>query len=124
MRLTSLTSADFKRIVKLLEGKEKLQAALAKIEGELARFAGEPAEVRGGKKRAVARGPVQKRPRGQVKEAIVQMLKRGGKTGVTVKEISTRLGVSTGRIYTWFYSTGKNVPQIRKIGEARYRWED
>jgi hypothetical protein len=122
MSLTSLTAADFKRIVKLLEVKEKLVAELTKVDQELTRLSGGP----GGKKGKLAFGartPVQKQPRGQVKQAIVDMLKAGGKEGVTVKEISTKLGVSTGRIYTWFYSTGKNVPAIKKIGEARYRWE-
>jgi DNA invertase Pin-like site-specific DNA recombinase len=121
MSLTSLSSADFKRIIKLLEVKEKLQAQLAKVDQELTRISGEPAGKKG---KTGTPKPVRKQPRGQVKRAIVELLKAGGREGVTVKEVAARLGVSAGRVYTWFYSTGKNVSQIKKIGEARYRWEN
>jgi len=50
MNLTSLSSVDFKNILKLLEQKETLQAQVAKIDGQLASYeSGGPAETAPGK---------------------------------------------------------------------------
>jgi hypothetical protein len=32
------------------------------------------------------------------------------------------MNVGANRIYTWFYGTGKNVQEIKKIGEAKHCW--
>lgn len=73
------------------------------------------------RRRAKIGGP-QRQPRGAVKQAIIDLIKGRGREGITVKEIATTLGVKANRIYTWFYSTGSGVKQIRKIGDAKYCW--
>ena len=74
-----------------------------------------PAPKRRAKKRA--------KP-GQVKNAIINLLKQSGKKGITVKEIAGKLGVGVNRIHAWFYNARKSLKQIRKIGSGKYRWQE
>jgi DNA invertase Pin-like site-specific DNA recombinase len=122
MNLTSLTSADFKNIVKLLGNKEALQQRIAAIDRELAQFgssAAAPAAPTRGRKRG---RPAKRRPRGQIKEKIIGLVKGAGKDGITVREAARRLGVNAQRMYVWFGSTGKKVKQIKKTAPGTYAW--
>jgi len=126
MKLASLTTSDLKHIAKLLDQKEALVAQLQQVEQQLEAYEsgkpakGRPAGKRGGARRA--RGGKRSK-RGALKQQVIEVLQAAGKEGATVKEIAAKVGVKTGNVYTWFYSTGKTVKEIKKIGDARYRWE-
>ena len=120
MNLTSLSSADFKQIAKLLEKKEVLLAGVAQIDRELSSFDGGSAKGLGRPVRLVT--GVQRQERGKVKEAIISLVQGAGKAGITVREIASRLDVPSNRVYTWFHTTGKNVKSIKKVGKAQYAW--
>ena len=130
MSLNTLTAADLKRIISLVERKETLQAQVAKIDAELAAYEGaEPAQATTGKPgrkaglRAQPKAPRAKGvKRGAVTEKIVEMIKSAGKSGVTVKELAAKLGVNYNRVFTWFYSTGKKIKDIKKVGPGKYQW--
>jgi hypothetical protein len=123
MNLTSLTTGQFKQIIKLMKQKEALEARAAKIDAQLAAFEGgaaaKPAPVKPGRKpgRKVARAP-----RGAFKAEVVNALKAAGKSGLSVGELAKKLGVTSARMFNWFYATGKNVSQIKPAGKARYAW--
>jgi hypothetical protein len=117
MNLTSLTSSDLKQIVKLLAQKEVLVARMEKLDRQIEAYgSGKPAP-----QAAKAKGPSKRR--GNLKASVIDLLKKSGKEGTTVKAIAGKLNLGANRIYTWFYGTGKNVKEIKKIGEAKYRWE-
>ena len=59
--------------------------------------------------------------RGALKKKIVQALRAAGKKGVTIRELSDKLGVRSANLYVWFNGTGKNVRGLKKIGTAKYR---
>lgn len=142
MKLAQLTSADLKRIAALLEQKEALQAQIAQLNSQLSAFeAGEaapapaPPAARGrpgrkpGPRVAAAPAPVHAVParrakRGAVKAAILDLIKGAGKPGITVKDIAARLGAKYNRVFTWFYTTGRNISQIKKVGPGKYAWTD
>jgi hypothetical protein len=136
MKLTSLTSADFKEIIGLLEEKKDLQAQVAKIDAGLAAYEiGEPVTAATGKQGRKPGPqpsvPAHRKPRtakrakrGAVKAAIIDLIKGAGKSGITVKAIAARLGVNYNRVFTWFYGTGKTVKQIEKIAPGKYAWLD
>ena len=50
------------------------------------------------------------------------MLKSAGSSGITVKELSSKLKVKPGNIFSWFYTTGKKVSGLKKVGEAKYAY--
>jgi DNA invertase Pin-like site-specific DNA recombinase len=122
MNLSQLTSSQLKQLAKLAEAREALLARAAKIDRQLAAFEGgqakpasKPAPKRPAKKRA---------KHGQVKNAILNLLKQSGKKGITVKEIAGKLGVGVSRIHTWFYNARKSLKQIKKLGPGKYRWQE
>lgn len=133
MKLTQLTSVDLKRIATLLERKEALQAEIARLDSQLAGLAvGGPtppvAKVRPGRKPAPgpaaarATGRSGRAKRGAVKAAILDLIQGAGRTGITVKDIAARLGAKYNRIFTWFYTTGRKISEIRKVGPGKYGW--
>ena len=118
MSLSQLNSSDLKQLAKLVEAKEALVARAAKIDHQLSAFeAGQP--------KPAPKRPAKKRAKhGEVKNAILNLLKQSGKKGITVKEIAGKLGVGVNRIHTWFYNARKSFKQIKKVGPGRYRWEE
>ena len=71
-------------------------------------------------KPAKARSP----RRGQLKESVVALVREAGRGGIRVAEVAGRLGVKPRSIFDWFKSTGKGVKAIRKVGRARYGWQE
>ena len=132
MKLTLLTSADLKRIAVLLEQREELQARIAELNSQLAAIEGgapTPATVPERPRSVVAPAKAQVRPsagrrakRGALKAAVLDQVKNAGRAGITVKDIAARIGAKYNRIFTWFYTTGRNVSEIKKVGPGKYGW--
>ena len=57
-----------------------------------------------------------------MKERIVQTLKTAGKSGVTVKDMTAKLGKSYGNISVWFHTTAKGIKEIKKVEPGRFAW--
>ena len=142
MDLTTLTSADFKHITKLLERKESILSEISGINRELGggapakRAAGRPRKVtkpakaeKPGKaltpeskaifEKAAKRGKRGRMKRGQLKENIIALLKKSGKEGLKVKDIATKLKVKPANVHVWFGSTGKKITQIKNQNGKR-----
>lgn len=120
MNLSSLSSADFKRIAKLLAQKESLLTKVATIDQDLSAFdsgRGKPAKAQKKTKGAGKRGK-----RGQLKDSILAILQESGKGGITVKEIAAKVNREPANIHTWFFNTGKKTKQVKKVGEAKWAW--
>jgi hypothetical protein len=123
MDITTLTSADFRKITKLLEAKERLLAQVEIINHELQSF-----ERNGKGKRPLVSKPAaskgKRSKRGKTKELVIAELKSAGKAGVHVKELAERLGVKTANLTVWFFSTGKKIKEIKKVAPATYAWNE
>jgi len=122
MNLSQLTASELRQLAKLVEAKEALLARAAKIDHQLAAFEGgqpQPAPTPALKRRAKKRAK-----HGQVKNAILSLLKQSGKTGIAVKETAGKLGVGVNRIHTWFYIARKSLKQIKKMGPGKYCWQE
>jgi len=126
--LAEATSAELKRIAKLLEQKETLEVQIARIDAALGRFAsgqaaapakGEPARAPGAQAKPAR---VKRAARGSVKAAIIGLIKGAGESGITVQEIAGKLGVSHNRVFTWFYRTGSQIKAIKKAGPGKHVW--
>jgi hypothetical protein len=63
-----------------------------------------------------------KKPRGQLKERIIQALKTAGKPGVKVKDLASKLGTSYGNVNVWLRTTAKGVKEIKKVAPGRFAW--
>jgi len=118
------------QLISLVKEKEVLQAKLEKIDAALSVLeSGESAPKKRGRKpgrppgskaKVVAGKPGKKTKR--LKAAILKALSAAGSSGVTVKELSNKLKVKPGNIFSWFYTTGKKISGIKKVGEAKYAY--
>lgn len=126
--LRDIPSATLKQLVRLSERKEALMAQIQKLDRQMLQVQekfGIPA--REGDQQApvtVSRvhGGVRKRsPRGALKDKIMRALRTAGKKGVTIGELSKKLKVPKANLYVWFNGTGRNAPEIKKIGVAKYQ---
>ena len=132
MSFANLSSAQVRQLIGLIQKKESLQAKLAQVDEALVSIeSGENTPKRRGRKpreeSATAakstRGAKRGRKRGKrLKEPLLAALKAAGPSGVSVKELSAKLKVKPGNIFSWFYTTGKKVKGISKVGEATYAY--
>ena len=129
MSLSNLSSVQLARLIELIKEKESLQAKLSDVNRQLeALESGGPVIKRGrkpgrppGSKTLVAKAS-RKRRGGRIKERLLEALQAGGKSGLTVKELAEKLGVKPSNVFSWFYTTGKKVSGVKKIGEAKYAY--
>jgi hypothetical protein len=130
MSLFNLSSAQLARLIGLVKEKELLQTKLEQVDAALkalesgksapkkrGRKPGRPAGV----KAKVAKGKKSKRGK-RLKQPLLKALSAAGSSGITVKELAAKLKVKPGNIFSWFYTTGKKISGIKKIGEAKYSY--
>jgi hypothetical protein len=118
MALTDLSSAQLERLVQLVKEKETLQARLDRVNHSLeALEKGDPSSQ--SKVRPRVRG---RRRRGGLKEGLLKALEVAGKEGITVKELAEKLGAKPSSVSVWFYTTGKKIKGIKKVGKAKFAY--
>ncbi len=130
MALFNLSSAQLAHLIALVKEKESLQSKLSRIEAELNSLeTGKPAPKKRGRKPGRPAGvkstvaKVGKTKRGKrLKAPLLKALSSAGSSGITVKELAAKLKVKPGNIFSWFYTTGKKISGIKKVGEAKYAY--
>ena len=68
------------------------------------------------------RGPRRGRRRSSLRDSILKALGEAGKPGSSVKELAATLKANPGSVAVWFYTTGKKVKGLKKIGPGRYAY--
>jgi len=130
MSLSNLSSAQLAHLIGLVKEKESLQTKLDRVNAELrALETGKPAPKKRGRKPGRPAGAktkvakVMKSKRGKrLKAPLLKALSAAGSAGITVKELAAKLKVKPGNIFSWFYTTGKKISGIKKVGEAKYAY--
>jgi uncharacterized protein YjcR len=129
MSLSNLSSAQLARLIRLIKQKEGLQAKVESIDAEIASLeGGTSAPKRRGRKPGRPPGSVAKvgrkpgRKSKRLKEPLLKALAAAGSSGVKVKDLASQLKVKPGNIFSWFYTTGKKIKGIKKVGEAKYAY--
>jgi hypothetical protein len=130
MSLSNLSSAQLAQLIGLVKEKEVLQAKLGKIDAALQALESgtsapkkrgrKPGRPPGSKAKVVAGKPGKRGKR--LKAPLLKALSAAGSSGITVKELAAKLKVKPGNIFSWFYTTGKKISGIKKIGEAKYAY--
>lgn len=59
--------------------------------------------------------------RGQLTADIIAALKNAGSAGISVADLSSKLGAKYKNIYIWFATTGKKNAAVKKVGPAKYK---
>jgi len=66
------------------------------------------------------KGKARGNARGALAAKIVATLQAAGPSGMTVKDLSTKLNTGYRNLLVWFVTTGKGYPAIKKIAPATY----
>ena len=102
----------------------KLSPARSSAPAPAAKAAAAPAaskaKASGG--RSAAR-PAKRAQRGELKEQVIGALNAAGTAGVRVTELAKALGMKPVNIHSWFHSSIKRYPQIKKLKGGHYRLE-
>ena len=141
MTLTNINSIALRGLIKLTERKESLVREIKKIEAQIAYIlAGKTLSTaktvskskakkhlsRTGKKSTVAAkkptlSSAKRAPRGTMKKKIFAALRAAGDPGLKVPELSKKIGVKSQNVHVWFSSTGKNLPEIKRVGKGHFK---
>lgn len=57
-----------------------------------------------------------------LKDRIIALLKSAGPRGVRLQEMCRQLRLTTNRLNSWFYSTGRKVKAIKRLDRGLYGW--
>lgn len=120
---TSISSATLRKMIKLSKRKEELMSQIQEIDRQMAGIERE-VEVRASlrsPRRTRMASPSRPNQRGALKAKILAALRGAGRRGMTVGQLSKKLGVKSANLYVWFADTGRNVRGLRKIAPAKYR---
>lgn len=129
----NISTASLRALITLTEKREKLTSELSAIEAQIAAALGGTAP-RAGKDAVrktrqggelgngrVVKPPKKRGKRGATKERILEALKTAGAAGISVKELSAKLGLKNQNVHVWFNTTGKKLKEIEKTGKGTYR---
>lgn len=147
MDISSLDTSKLRGLISLVEKRDKLSAELEKVAAAItAALGGKSTPVKSSKERrkrsktklkrskkaAVKAGAVdpvgppavkssrKTGRRGALKAKIVTALKAAGNKGVSVKDLSSKLGVKNQNIHVWFATTGKKLG-AKKVKPGVYK---
>ena len=121
MALTDLSSAQVERLVQLIKEKEALQVRLEKVNSALDALDERSASLGNEVSKARTRG-LGRRRRSGLKEGLLKALGAAGKGGLTVKELAEKLRAKPSSVSVWFYTTGKKIKGIEKVGKAKFAY--
>jgi hypothetical protein len=125
--LIDISSATLRKMVKLSERKEALLSQIQELDRQMAALQ-QLAEEGGGfirlqplKRPSATRAAKGRMERGALKAKIIAALRAAGPGGMTIRELSDKLGIKPANLYVWFNGTGRKTKGIKKIGPAKYR---
>ena len=126
--LIDISSATLRKMVKLSERKEALLSQIQELDRQMAALQ-QPAEDGGGfirvqplKRASATRGAKGRMAKGALKAKIIAALRASGRTGMTIRELSDKLGIKPANLYVWFNGTGRKTKGVKKIGTAKYKF--
>lgn len=147
MDISSLSTATLRSLLSLTEKRDSLLAELTKVEADISSaYSGgsttapapvkrrgrkpgrkakavahvQTAEVAGKVKVAKPAKKARKARKGGIKDTIIAALKEAGANGISVKELSAKLGLKPQNVHVWFATTGKNAGAV-KLSPGVYR---
>ena len=120
MALSDLSSAQLQQLIHLVKEKESLLVQIQRVERSLDGLFAENGVEK--KTSGAKEAKVRRRRRAALKDGLLKKLLSAGKKGLTIKELAAGLKAKTASVSVWFYTTGKKVKGIKKVGKARFAY--
>jgi hypothetical protein len=135
MTLTNLNSSALRQLIKLTERKESLALEIGKIDAQLSsillgkaapvkKLRGRPAKQSTAAPKKSAGRPAKRAQRGALKTKIFAALRAAGEAGLKVPDLSKKIGAKNQNVHVWFSSTGKKLPEIKRIGKGHFKLQE
>ena len=144
MSLNNISSAALRRLISIVERKERVQEELREIESKLSTYVSEPTipstrtlrrmrksgAVRASKQVKAPKAKLQQAEskssarRGALKDALLAALQKADGAGIAIKDLSKTLGVKAQNLHVWFSSTGRKIKGITKVSAGRWAYKD
>lgn len=136
MSLANLNSSSLRSLIKLTERKEALALEIEKIEAQLSSLIlgkplssgkrrGRPAKSSTSAKSKLKAGkPAKRAKRGALKTKIYAALRAAGDVGMKVPDLSKKIGAKSQNVHVWFSSTGKKLPEIKRVGKGHFKLQE
>jgi hypothetical protein len=132
MKLTNLNSSSLRSLIKLTDRKEALVLEIKKIDEQLATSVLGNSVQKIKRQRRAAVAPTKKSKtgsgkrvrRGALKTKIFSALRAAGEAGLKVPVLSKKIGVKSQNVHVWFSSTGKKIPEIKRIGKGQFKLQE
>lgn len=109
------TAKRMPSIVKVAGGHYRLNGNGAKPSAPV------PAAATKAPKAKAAKGKGGKAKRGALSENVMTALETAGSTGISIKDLSDKVGSNYRNVAVWFATTGKKNPKIKKVAPATYK---
>ena len=147
MSLNTITSADLKQLVSIVERKERVQQELREIETKLlaylspeptapakrtsrrtrksraVRVSKQPLEVKAPKSNFLQAELKSGQRHGALKDSILAALQKADGSGIAIKDLSRALGVKAQNLHVWFSITGRKVKGVTKVSAGRWAYK-
>jgi hypothetical protein len=92
-----------------------------RLNGHGAKPSAAPAAAKATKVKAKGRKSGNKARRGALSENVMAALSEAGGNGVSIKDLSEKVGSNYRNVAVWFATTGKKNPKIKKVAPATYK---
>jgi len=132
MILTNLNSSSLRSLIKLTDRKEAIVLEIEKINAQLAALVlskSTPKVSRRGRAtptptKKSKNSPGKRARRGALKTKIFSALRAAGEAGLKVPDLSKKIGVKSQNVHVWFSSTGKKLPEIKRVGKGHFKLQE
>ncbi len=122
MAFSDLSSSQLQRLIQLVKEKESLQSQLERINQSLANLENGKVASETSSASSPGKPSVRRRRRAKLKDGLLDKLRAAGKQGLTIKELAASLKAKPASVSVWFYTTGKKIKGIKKVGTARFAY--
>jgi hypothetical protein len=120
-RLKEMMSLEEKRVALQLQLDEVMERMTTLKDGLFSETDVHPEPKTAGRKAAAGTTERQTTKRGALKDRIMAALEAAGEAGVRVKDLAQAIGTKPVNVHSWFHSSMKRYPAIKKIQGGHYR---
>jgi len=120
MSIATISSSSLKKLISLVEKRDRLQTELLRLEKQISAALGGKGVGPTPPLKVASHGGAKRGKRGALKSGVLDALKAAGKQGISVKALSSKLGVKNQNLHVWFNTTGKTIKGLKRSAPGHW----